>query len=61
MLNHRATGSDVTDGYIVLSAEKKIEAEQKMEHAIDRLIQSPAEGNVVSFNASKKARKGGKV
>lgn len=58
MVNHAATDSDVTQGYIVLSAEKKMDAEQRMGDAIDRLLTPPAEGNVIPIGASKKARKG---
>jgi integrase len=58
LLGHSTKGGDVTDGYIVLSAEKKMEAEQKMGDAIDRLLTPPAEGNVIPIG-TKKARKGG--
>lgn len=61
LLNHSTKNSDVTAGDIILSREKKIEAEQRMADAIDRLLTPPAERNVVPFSASKKARKGGKA
>lgn len=57
MVNHAATDSDVTTGYVILSAERKQEAEQKMGDAIDRLLTPPAEGNVIPIG-TKKARKG---
>ena len=61
MVNHAAIDSDVTQGYVVLSAERKQEAEQKMGDAIDRLLIPPAEDNVIPIGSSKKARRGGKA
>jgi integrase len=58
LLGHSTKGGDVTAGYIILSAEKKMEAEQRMADAIDRLLMPPAEGNVIPIG-TKKARKGG--
>jgi integrase len=57
LLGHSTKGGDVTAGYIILSAEKKMDAEQKMGDAIDRLLTPPAEGNVIPIG-TKKARKG---
>jgi integrase len=58
LLNHSTKGGDVTAGYIILSAEKKMDAEQKMADAIDRLLTPPAEGNVIPIGSSKKANRG---
>jgi integrase len=60
LLNHSTKNSDVTAGYIILSGEKKMDAEQKMGDAIDRLLTPPVEGNVIPIGTSKKVRKGGK-
>jgi integrase len=57
MVNHATTDNNVTAGYIILSAEKKMDAEQKMSDAIDRLIAPQPEGNVIPIGASKKGRK----
>jgi integrase len=59
LLNHSTKNSDVTAGYIILSREKKQDAEQKMGDAIDRLLIPPAGGNVIPIG-TKKARKGGR-
>ena len=61
LLNHSTKGGDVTAGYIILSAEKKMDAEQRMADAIDLLLRPPAKGEVIHIGASKKARKGGKA
>ena len=58
LLNHSTKGGDVTAGYIILSAEKKMDAEQRMGDAIDRLLTPPAEGNVVPIGTSRRVRKG---
>lgn len=60
LLNHSTKGGDVTAGYIILSAEKKVDAEQRMADAIDLLLRPPTEGNVIPISASRKVRKGGK-
>lgn len=61
LLGHSAKGGDVTAGYIILSAEKKMDAEQKMADAIDRLLTPPAEGNVIPIGTSKRVRRGSKA
>jgi len=44
LLGHSTKGGDVTAGYIILSTEKKMDAEQKMADAIDRLLTPQPKG-----------------